>query len=88
MLRWRRPWRDRLAVLAALVLPLALTAVLVPFRADFPNTDAALALMLAVVAVAANGYRLAGVRWNSLVAIALADQIGAALAASLPADKQ
>jgi K+-sensing histidine kinase KdpD len=61
MLRWRRPWRDHLAVLAALALPLALTAVLVPFRADFPNTDAALALMLAVVAVAANGYRLAGV---------------------------
>jgi K+-sensing histidine kinase KdpD len=32
----------------------------VPFRASFPNTDAALALLLVVVAVAANGYRLAG----------------------------
>jgi K+-sensing histidine kinase KdpD len=61
MLVWRSPWRDRLAVLAGFVLPLAVTAVLAPFRAHFPNTDAALALMLAVVAVAANGYRLAGV---------------------------
>ena len=58
---WRWSWRDRLAVLAALALPLALTAALAPFRAHFPNTDAALAVMLAVVAVAANGYRLAGV---------------------------
>src|SRR5262245_65821231 len=56
------PWltRDRLAVVAALAAPLALTAILVPFRHDFPNTDAALALVLVVVAVAANGYRLAG----------------------------
>jgi K+-sensing histidine kinase KdpD len=53
--------RDRLAVLAGLAAPLALAAVLVPFRASFPNTDAALALLLVVVAVAANGYRLAGV---------------------------
>jgi K+-sensing histidine kinase KdpD len=52
--------RDRLALLAALAAPLALAAVLVPFRASFPNTDAALALLLVVVAVAANGYRLAG----------------------------
>ena len=57
--RWS--WRDRAAVLAALALPLALTAALVPFRTSFPNTDAALVLMLAVVAVAANGDRLAGV---------------------------
>jgi len=52
--------RDRLAVIAALAAPLALSAILVPFRASFPNTDAALALLLVVVAVAANGYRLAG----------------------------
>ena len=57
-----QPWltRDRLAVIAALAAPLALTAILVPFRPSFPNTDAALALLLVVVAVAANGYRLAG----------------------------
>ena len=53
--------RDRLAVLAGLAAPLALAAVLVPFRASFPNTDAALAMLLVVVAVAANGDRLAGV---------------------------
>jgi len=55
------PRRDRLAVLGALVAPLALAAILVPFRASFPNTDAALVLLLVVVAVAANGYRLAGI---------------------------
>jgi hypothetical protein len=56
------PWltRDRLAVIAALAAPLVLTVILVPFRHSFPNTDAALALILVVVAVAANGYRLAG----------------------------
>jgi K+-sensing histidine kinase KdpD len=52
--------RDRAAVLAALALPVGLAAVLVPFRASFPNTDAALALLLVVVGVAANGDRLAG----------------------------
>jgi K+-sensing histidine kinase KdpD len=55
------PHRDRLAVLVALVAPLALAVILVPFRASVPNTEAALALLLVVVAVAANGYRLAGV---------------------------
>jgi K+-sensing histidine kinase KdpD len=53
--------RDRLAVLAGLAAPLALAAILVPFRTGFPDTDAALALQLAVVGVAANGYRLAGI---------------------------
>lgn len=58
---WREPGRDRLAMLAGLALPLALTAILVPFRATFPNTDAALALILVVVIVSANGYRMAGI---------------------------
>jgi K+-sensing histidine kinase KdpD len=49
-----------LAALAGLVAPLALSAALVPFRASFANTDAALALLLVVVAVAAAGYRPAG----------------------------
>jgi K+-sensing histidine kinase KdpD len=62
--------RDRIAVLAALVAPLALAAILVPFRASFPNTDATLALLLlVVVAVAANGYRLAGVLAAASVAV-------------------
>lgn len=47
-------------MLIALAGPLALAAILVPFRASFRNTDAALALLLVVVAVAANGNRLAG----------------------------
>ena len=47
-------------MLVAFVAPLVLAAILVPFRGSFPNTDAALAMILVVVAVAANGYRLAG----------------------------
>src|SRR5262249_46152080 len=47
--------RDRVAVVVALAAPLALAAILVPFRASFPNTDAALAMLLVVVAVAAGG---------------------------------
>ena len=61
MQTWRVLGRDRVAVLIALAAPLALAAILVSFRASFPNTDAALAMLLVVVAVAANGYRLAGV---------------------------
>lgn len=53
--------RDRIALAAGLAGPLALTAILVPFRGSFANTDAALALILIVVAVAAAGNRLAGV---------------------------
>src|SRR5512135_1736430 len=58
-----QPWRhrDRLAVLAAVAAPLIVTAVLVPLRTSFANTDAALVLVAVVVAVAANGNRLAGV---------------------------
>jgi K+-sensing histidine kinase KdpD len=52
--------RDRTATVAGLLAPLALAAILVPFRSSFANTDAALALLLVVVAVAANGDRLAG----------------------------
>jgi Domain of unknown function (DUF4118) len=52
--------RNGLAVLAGVAGPLALSAVLVPFRSGFPNTDAALALLLIVVTVAAAGYRPAG----------------------------
>ena len=57
----RKASGDHLAGLAGLAAPLALTAVLIPFRVSLPNTDAALALVLVVVAVAAAGYRLAGV---------------------------
>jgi len=59
-IRWLS--RDHVAVAAGLAAPLALTAVLVPFRTSFANTDAALVLVLVVVAVAAagNSSRLAG----------------------------
>jgi len=52
--------RDRAAVLAGLTAPLAVTAVLAPFRSSIPNTDAALVLVLVIVGVAAAGNRLAG----------------------------
>jgi K+-sensing histidine kinase KdpD len=55
-----RPSRGTVAVAAGLAGPLALTAVLIPFRSSFANTDAALALILLVVAVAAAGSRMAG----------------------------
>jgi K+-sensing histidine kinase KdpD len=53
--------RQNLAVITGVAGPLALTVILVPFRASFPNTDAALALILVVVAVAAAGSRVAGI---------------------------
>ena len=56
--RW--PGRTMLAAVAGLAGPLALTAILVPFRSSFANTDAALALIVIVVAVAAAGNRMAG----------------------------
>jgi hypothetical protein len=53
--------RDRLALIAGLLVPLGACAGLVPVRGSFPNTDAALVLVAVVVAVAANGHRPAGV---------------------------
>jgi hypothetical protein len=52
--------RDRIAGVAGLLGPLGLAAILVPFRTEFANTDAALALVLVIVIVAAAGNRLAG----------------------------
>ncbi len=52
--------RDRLALVTGLTAPLAMCAVLVPFRRSFPNTDAALVLVAVIVAVAALGNRLGG----------------------------
>jgi hypothetical protein len=51
--------RDRAAPAAALAAPLAAAAVLLPFRASWPNTNVAL-LVVVVVAVAAVGNRAAG----------------------------
>jgi hypothetical protein len=52
--------RDRWALLAALVAPPAVAAALIPWRDVLANTDAALVLVLVVVAVAANGHRVSG----------------------------
>lgn len=55
-----RPYRDQIAFAAAVVLPLGVAAVLVPFRADFANTASALILVAVIVAVAALGNRFSG----------------------------
>ncbi|MEV1042832.1 MULTISPECIES: hypothetical protein [unclassified Streptomyces] len=52
--------RGQVAVGAALALPPAACAVLVPFRADMSGTNTVLVLVVTVVAVAALGHRLAG----------------------------
>ncbi len=52
--------RDTVAVAAAVLGPLALAAILLPWRGSWPNTNVALLLVVAVVAVACLGNRLAG----------------------------
>jgi hypothetical protein len=52
--------RDRAAIVAALGVPLAAAAVLLPFRGGWSNTNVALLLVVVVVAVAAMGNRVAG----------------------------
>jgi hypothetical protein len=54
------PLRDRLALVAGLVGPFLVALALVPFRTDLSRTNAALILVVVVVAVAAIGNRLAG----------------------------
>jgi hypothetical protein len=55
-----RRHRDAVALVAAVVSPLAVAAVLVPFRASFANTAAALVLVAVIVAIAVTGNRMAG----------------------------
>ena len=52
--------RDRVALAAAILGPVAVAAVLIPFRDSLPNAVAALVLVAVVVAVAAFGSRAAG----------------------------
>ncbi|GGU73223.1 hypothetical protein GCM10010211_43860 [Streptomyces albospinus] len=54
------PLRDRIAVGAAVVVPLLIAGVLVPFRGSLSSTSMALIFVVAVVAIAANGSRVAG----------------------------
>ena len=56
----RRPGRGRAAVAAGVLAPLAVAAVLLPFRDDLANTSVALVLVLVIVGVAATGHRVAG----------------------------
>jgi K+-sensing histidine kinase KdpD len=55
-----RLYRDQIALVAAVVLPLGVAAILVPFRSSFANTAAALILVAVIVAVAALGNRVSG----------------------------
>jgi len=52
--------RDRTALIAGLLGPLAVAAILLPWRASWSNTNVALLLVVAVVAAAAFGSRAAG----------------------------
>jgi hypothetical protein len=52
--------RDSAAVAAGLLLPLAVAVVFLPLRSSWSNTNMALVLVVAVVAVAAIGNRLGG----------------------------
>ncbi len=52
--------RDRAAVAAAVLGPLALAALLLPWRGSWSNTNVALLLVVAVVAIACLGSRFAG----------------------------
>jgi len=54
-------YRDRFALIGALLAPPAVAALLIPFRTALPPANAALVLVVVVVAVAANGHRTAGV---------------------------
>jgi len=56
-----RPHRNAIALIAGVVLPLAIAAVLIPFRHDFANPAAALVLVAAIVAIAVFGNRMAGI---------------------------
>src|SRR5260221_11116665 len=52
--------RNRIAVACALVAPAAVSLTLAPFRTSFRSVNAALVLMAVVVAIAASGFRVAG----------------------------
>ncbi len=53
--------RDQIAFAAAVVLPLGVVAMLVPFRSSFTNTASALILVAVIVAVATLGNRISGI---------------------------
>jgi K+-sensing histidine kinase KdpD len=54
-------YRNRLSIAAALIAPLVIAAVLVPFRGSFAVTAAALVMVVVILTVAVTGNRIAGV---------------------------
>jgi K+-sensing histidine kinase KdpD len=54
-------YREQIALIAAVVMPLLVGAVLVPFRGTFANTAAALVMVSVIAAVAVIGTRSAGI---------------------------
>jgi len=56
----RYPTRDLAAFAAAVAAPLAVAAILLPWRSSWANTNVALLLVVVVVAVSAIGNRIAG----------------------------
>jgi hypothetical protein len=56
----RYPTRDQAAFAAAVAAPLAVAAILLPWRSSWSNTNVALLLVVVVVAVSAIGNRWAG----------------------------
>ena len=61
-----RAYRDQIALVAAVVLPLGVAAILVPFRSSFANTASALILVAVIVAVASLGNRCLWIRGDDL----------------------
>ncbi len=59
-MRWANDRRAPLSMLAAVLLPLGVAALLVPFRASFADAAAALILVAVVTLVAVPGTRMAG----------------------------
>jgi K+-sensing histidine kinase KdpD len=57
---WFEAHRGRVALLAAIFLPLGVAALMVPFRASFADAAAALVLVAVITLVATMGTRLAG----------------------------
>ena len=55
-----RAYRDQIALVAAVVMPLGVAAILVPFRSSFATTASALLQVAVIVAVAALGNRVSG----------------------------
>lgn len=61
MIRRLLGYRERWAIVAGVVVPLVVAAVLEPFRGTFASTAAALTMVIVIVAVAVSGTRVAGV---------------------------